>query len=104
MFSSNDDGEQFLNRIYLLKQLPVCGQLHDCGCSSTKVHFLLRAAFFNMLLIPSESTSTPTSSPDDSVPDSLYIVFGVVCGFCLLMVILFGAVCIHKRTSNSFFW
>ncbi|CAG09482.1 unnamed protein product, partial [Tetraodon nigroviridis] len=58
-----------------------------------------------LLFVPGDkSAAPPTSSPDDGVPDSLYVVLGVVCGFCLLMIILFGAVCIHKRTSNLFFW
>ncbi|TNM99845.1 hypothetical protein fugu_012878 [Takifugu bimaculatus] len=44
------------------------------------------------------------SKPLTSVPDSLYIVLGVVCGICLLMILLFGAVFIHKRNPTSFFW
>uniref|UniRef100_H3DGS2 receptor protein-tyrosine kinase n=1 Tax=Tetraodon nigroviridis TaxID=99883 RepID=H3DGS2_TETNG len=70
-----------------------------------KICYISSACCFpNLFLVPSESAAPPTSSPDDGVPDSLYVVLGVVCGFCLLMIILFGAVCIHKRTSNLFFW
>ncbi|XP_070834339.1 tyrosine-protein kinase Mer [Chaetodon trifascialis] len=46
---------------------------------------------------------SPSSSPDTGVPDSLYVVLGVVCGFCLLMLILSGAICVHNRTYDSWF-
>lgn len=46
---------------------------------------------------------SPSSSPDTEVPDSLYVVLGVVCGFCLLMLILSGAICVRNRTSDSCF-
>lgn len=50
-----------------------------------------------------ESVTSPSSSPDTEVPDSLYVVLGVVCGFCLLMLILSGAICLRNRTSDSCF-
>ncbi|XP_003964258.2 tyrosine-protein kinase Mer [Takifugu rubripes] len=58
-----------------------------------------------LLFVPeNKSASSPTSSPEAGVPDSLYIVLGVVCGICLLMILLFGAVFMHKRNPTSFFW
>ncbi|XP_019125781.2 tyrosine-protein kinase Mer [Larimichthys crocea] len=50
-----------------------------------------------------KSVMSPSSSPDTEVPDSLYVVLGVVCGFCLLMLILSGAICVRNRTSDSCF-
>lgn len=55
------------------------------------------------LLPVSESVVSPSSSPDTEVPDSLYVVLGVVCSFCLVMLILLGAICGRNRTSNSCF-
>ncbi|KAM9344950.1 tyrosine-protein kinase Mer [Symphorus nematophorus] len=46
---------------------------------------------------------SPSSSPDTGVPDSLYVVLGVVCGFCLLMLLLSGAICVRHRTPDSCF-
>uniref|UniRef100_A0A8D3DEH1 receptor protein-tyrosine kinase n=1 Tax=Scophthalmus maximus TaxID=52904 RepID=A0A8D3DEH1_SCOMX len=37
---------------------------------------------------------SPSSSPDTGVPDSVYVVLGVVCGFCLLLIILWGGICV----------
>ncbi|XP_059179819.1 tyrosine-protein kinase Mer [Centropristis striata] len=56
------------------------------------------------LFVPADkSTVYPSSSPDTRVPDSVYVVLGVVCGFCLLLLILWGAICVHNRTSDSWF-
>ncbi|XP_068184094.1 tyrosine-protein kinase Mer [Antennarius striatus] len=56
------------------------------------------------LFVPeNKSVMSPSSSPDTEVPDSVYIVLAVVCGFCLLMLILSGAICVRNRTSDSFF-
>uniref|UniRef100_A0AAR2KYF9 receptor protein-tyrosine kinase n=1 Tax=Pygocentrus nattereri TaxID=42514 RepID=A0AAR2KYF9_PYGNA len=35
---------------------------------------------------------SPSSSPDTYGSDSVYVVLGVVCGFCLLLVVMFGAI------------
>lgn len=51
----------------------------------------------------SELFVAPSSSPDTGVTDSVYVVLGVVCGFCLLLLILWGAICVHNRTSDSWF-
>uniref|UniRef100_A0A8D3D8F7 receptor protein-tyrosine kinase n=1 Tax=Scophthalmus maximus TaxID=52904 RepID=A0A8D3D8F7_SCOMX len=50
-----------------------------------------------------ELVVSPSSSPDTGVPDSVYVVLGVVCGFCLLLIILWGGICVHNRTSDSWF-
>uniref|UniRef100_UPI0037E7E20C tyrosine-protein kinase Mer n=1 Tax=Semicossyphus pulcher TaxID=241346 RepID=UPI0037E7E20C len=56
------------------------------------------------LFVPEDkSVVTPSSTPDTGVPDSVYVVLGVVCGFCLLLLILWGAICVHNRTSDSWF-
>lgn len=50
-----------------------------------------------------KSVVPPSSSPDTGVPDSVHVVLGVVCGFSLLLLILWGAICVHNRTSDSCF-
>lgn len=56
------------------------------------------------LFVPQDkSVVSPSSSPDTAVPDSVYVVLGVVCGFCLLLLILWGAICVQNRTSDSWF-
>eukprot|EP00064_Thunnus_orientalis_P002586 superscaffoldBa00000195_g2593 len=56
------------------------------------------------LFVPEDKlVPSPSSSPDTRVPDSVYIVLGVVCGFCLLLLILWGAICVHNRTPDSWF-
>ncbi|XP_074531991.1 tyrosine-protein kinase Mer [Halichoeres trimaculatus] len=56
------------------------------------------------LFVPEDKSAvTPSSTPDAGVPDSVYVVLGVVCGFCLLLLILWGAICVHNRSSDSWF-
>ncbi|XP_053292607.1 tyrosine-protein kinase Mer [Pleuronectes platessa] len=56
------------------------------------------------LFVPEDKSSVhPSSSPDTGVPDSVYVVLGVVCGFCLLLIVLWGVICVHNRTSDSWF-
>ncbi|XP_070771693.1 tyrosine-protein kinase Mer [Enoplosus armatus] len=56
------------------------------------------------LFVPEDkSVVPPSSSPDIGVPDSLYVVLTVVCGFSLLLLILWGVICVHNRTSDSWF-
>ncbi|XP_070696959.1 tyrosine-protein kinase Mer [Pempheris klunzingeri] len=56
------------------------------------------------LFVPEDkSVVSPSSSPDTAAPDSLYVVLGVVCGICLLLIILWGAICVHNRTSDCWF-
>ncbi|KAK9964925.1 hypothetical protein ABG768_006052 [Culter alburnus] len=52
------------------------------------------------LFVPeTESPESPSSTPVPIRSDSVYIVLGVVCGFCLLMMVIFGMVWLR---SNSF--
>ncbi|XP_076830010.1 tyrosine-protein kinase Mer [Brachyhypopomus gauderio] len=44
---------------------------------------------------------TPSSSPDTHGSDSVFIVFGVVCGFCLLVVLLIVVMCLRSRILES---
>ncbi|XP_041645793.1 tyrosine-protein kinase Mer [Cheilinus undulatus] len=56
------------------------------------------------LFVPEDKSAvTPSSSPDAGASDLVYVVLGVVCGICLLLLILWGAICVHNRTSDSWF-
>jgi len=46
---------------------------------------------------------SPSSSPDTSESDSVYVVLGVACGFCLLLVVLWVAVCVQNGTLKAFY-
>ncbi|KAJ8359826.1 hypothetical protein SKAU_G00163510 [Synaphobranchus kaupii] len=46
---------------------------------------------------------SPSSSPDTRDSDSMYIVLGVVCGFCLLLLVLWGAMCVRARVLETRF-
>ncbi|XP_061083683.1 tyrosine-protein kinase Mer [Conger conger] len=46
---------------------------------------------------------SPSSSPDTRDSDSMYIVLGVVCGFCLLLLVLWGAMCLRARVLETQF-
>ncbi|XP_045926411.1 tyrosine-protein kinase Mer [Micropterus dolomieu] len=51
------------------------------------------------LFVPgNKSVVSPSSSPDTGVPDSVHAVLGVVFGLCLLLLILWGAICVRNRT------
>uniref|UniRef100_A0A8C1FBC2 receptor protein-tyrosine kinase n=1 Tax=Cyprinus carpio carpio TaxID=630221 RepID=A0A8C1FBC2_CYPCA len=41
---------------------------------------------------------SPSSTPIPRHPDSVYIVLGVVCSFCLLMIVMFVAIWLHNRS------
>uniref|UniRef100_A0A671K5X3 receptor protein-tyrosine kinase n=1 Tax=Sinocyclocheilus anshuiensis TaxID=1608454 RepID=A0A671K5X3_9TELE len=41
---------------------------------------------------------SPSSTPLPSHPDSAYIVLGVACSFCLLMILMFTAIWLHNRS------
>uniref|UniRef100_A0A8C7VZ91 receptor protein-tyrosine kinase n=1 Tax=Oncorhynchus mykiss TaxID=8022 RepID=A0A8C7VZ91_ONCMY len=42
---------------------------------------------------------SPSSSPDTIGSDSVYIILGVVCGFCLLLLVLWAAICMRTLFS-----
>ncbi|XP_071754105.1 tyrosine-protein kinase Mer isoform X2 [Centroberyx gerrardi] len=46
---------------------------------------------------------SPSSSPDTSASDSVYVVLGVVCGICLLLLVLWVAICVHNGTMDTWF-
>ncbi|XP_071379038.1 tyrosine-protein kinase Mer [Centroberyx affinis] len=46
---------------------------------------------------------SPSSSPDTSASDSVYVVLGVVCGICLLLLVLWVAICVHNGTMDTLF-
>lgn len=47
---------------------------------------------------------SPSSSPDTGTSDYVYVVLGVVCGICLLLLVLGVAICIHNGALNDVFW
>uniref|UniRef100_A0A3Q2YX97 receptor protein-tyrosine kinase n=1 Tax=Hippocampus comes TaxID=109280 RepID=A0A3Q2YX97_HIPCM len=54
------------------------------------------------LFVPEDKSGpSPSSSPDTKIPDAVSVVLGVVCGICLLMLVLWVAICVHNRTSDS---
>ncbi|XP_057704179.1 tyrosine-protein kinase Mer isoform X2 [Corythoichthys intestinalis] len=54
------------------------------------------------LFVPEDKSGpSPSSSPGTKIPDSVSVVLGVVCGFCLLMLVLWVAICVRNRTSDS---
>ncbi|KAK2824151.1 hypothetical protein Q5P01_021326 [Channa striata] len=56
------------------------------------------------LFVPEDkSVVSPSSSPDTGVPGSFYVVLGVACCICLLLLILWVAICVRNRTSGSWF-
>ncbi|XP_058508215.1 tyrosine-protein kinase Mer [Solea solea] len=56
------------------------------------------------LFVPEDkSVVSPSSSPDTGVPHSVHVVLGVVCSFCLLLIILWAGICVHNRSSESWF-
>ena len=68
-------------------------QLDVAGLSFSKLGLFLA--------LLSESVVSPSSSPDTGVPDSLYVVLGMVCGFCLLMLVLSGVIWVRSRSPDS---
>lgn len=44
----------------------------------------------------SESPNSPSSTPVPNRPDSAYIVLGVVCAVCLLIIVMFGVLCLRN--------
>uniref|UniRef100_A0A673XC25 receptor protein-tyrosine kinase n=1 Tax=Salmo trutta TaxID=8032 RepID=A0A673XC25_SALTR len=46
---------------------------------------------------------SPSSSPDTIGSDSVYIILGVVCGFCLLLLVLWAAICMRSRILDTRF-
>ncbi|KAJ8248250.1 hypothetical protein GJAV_G00240010 [Gymnothorax javanicus] len=46
---------------------------------------------------------SPSSSPDTGDSDSMFVVLGVVCGICLLLLLLWGAICVRARLLETRF-
>ncbi|XP_066534561.1 tyrosine-protein kinase Mer [Hoplias malabaricus] len=63
-----------------------------CGVKSSRYWF-----FVPDLDVP----LSPSSSPDTYGSDSVYIVLGVVCGFCLLIIVMFLAICLRNRILET---
>lgn len=57
------------------------------------------------IFVPEDkSVPSPSSSPDTAVSDLVYVVLGVVCGICLLLLVLWGGICVRNRTCGPKFW
>lgn len=57
------------------------------------------------IFVPEDkSVPSPSSSPDTAVSDWVYVVLGLVCGICLLLLVLWGGICVRNRTCGSKFW
>ncbi|XP_022048031.2 tyrosine-protein kinase Mer [Acanthochromis polyacanthus] len=56
------------------------------------------------LFVPEDkSVVSPSISPDVRVPYSAYVVLSVACAVCFLLLILWVALCVRNRTSDSWF-
>lgn len=51
----------------------------------------------------SDWVQSPSARPDTSASDSVYVVLGVVCGICLLLLVLWVAICVHNGTLDTWF-
>ncbi|XP_017558145.1 tyrosine-protein kinase Mer [Pygocentrus nattereri] len=81
---------QVFNTTYSVEVM-ACTQA-GCGVKSSRYWF-----FVPELDVP----LSPSSSPDTYGSDSVYVVLGVVCGFCLLLVVMFGAICLRGRILET---
>ncbi|KAL4641274.1 tyrosine-protein kinase Mer [Arapaima gigas] len=48
-------------------------------------------------------TLSPSLSPKTRDSDSVYVVLGVVCGFCLLLLVVWAVVCVRSRLLEAHF-
>lgn len=56
------------------------------------------------IFVPEDkSVPSPSSTPDTTASDLAYVVLGVVCGICLLLLVLWGCICVRNRTCGSKF-
>ncbi|XP_062851926.1 tyrosine-protein kinase Mer isoform X3 [Trichomycterus rosablanca] len=63
-----------------------------CGVKSSRYWF-----FVPEIDVP----ISPSFSPDTLASDSWYVVFGIVCGFCLLLLVVFAAICLRSRILDN---
>ncbi|XP_016127949.1 tyrosine-protein kinase Mer-like [Sinocyclocheilus grahami] len=78
---------QMFNTTYSV-EVVACTQ---SGCGSKRSRY--------WLFVPdAELPESPSSTPLPSHPDSAYIVLGVACSFCLLMILMFTAIWLHNRS------
>ncbi|XP_059372958.1 tyrosine-protein kinase Mer-like [Carassius carassius] len=78
---------QMFNTTYSV-EVVACTQ---SGCGSRRSRF--------WLFVPdAELPVSPSSTPLPSRSDSAYIVLGVACSFCLLLILMFTAVWLHNRS------
>ncbi|XP_059421692.1 tyrosine-protein kinase Mer-like [Carassius carassius] len=78
---------QVFNSTYSV-ELVACTQ-SGCGSKRSNVSLFVPDA---------ELLESPSSTPIPSRPDSVYIVLGVVCSFCLLIIVMLVAIWLHNRS------
>lgn len=81
---------QVFNTTYSV-EVTACTQA-GCGARSSRYWFFVPEI---------EVTLSPSSSPDTHGSDSVYVVLGVICGFCLLLLVMFGVMCLRSRILES---
>lgn len=64
------------------------------GCGSKSSRYWLFVPEIDLPIAPS-------SSPGIHGSDLSYVVFGVVCGFCLLIIIMFGVICLRRQILET---
>ncbi|XP_017320153.1 tyrosine-protein kinase Mer isoform X1 [Ictalurus punctatus] len=53
------------------------------------------------VFVPVIDMPSPSSSPDAHGSDSVYIVFAIICGVCLVMCLMFFAICMRTRMLET---
>ncbi|XP_052007734.1 tyrosine-protein kinase Mer-like [Xyrauchen texanus] len=84
---------QVFNTTYSV-EVVACTQT-GCGTKSSR---------YWLFIADTESTESPFTTPVPNHPDSAYIVLGVVCGFCLLMIVLLVAVWLRNSSYLRFLY
>ncbi|KAI4871490.1 hypothetical protein NFI96_019582 [Prochilodus magdalenae] len=81
---------QVFNTTYNV-EVVACTQA-GCGVKSSRYWFFVHEP---------DIALSPSSSPDTYGSDSAYVVLGVVCGFSLLLLVMFGAICLRGRILET---
>ncbi|MCI4376703.1 hypothetical protein PGIGA_G00191410 [Pangasianodon gigas] len=80
---------QEFNTTYTVEVM-ACTQA-GCGVRSSRYLFF----------VPEIDMPSPSSRPDTHGSDSVYIVLGVACGVCLVLILMFVAICLRSRILET---